>query len=489
MPIVDILVPWSGTVPYTLVESFIAPALLQHPGLGSVVWIGPEAPGGCAHVPTDRPRGGCLLSTAINLSPADYFLLARPDTPWSCSAESLERLLDTAQATGAGMVYGDYLEAREDELVSHPTIDRQLGSLRDDFDFGPVALISRAKADNALRRQDLAETVWAGAYELSLRLSEVSGFVHLPEPLSIQHTLDARSSGEKGFDYVDPQNRKRQEEMEYVASGHLRRIGAYLEPKFDAVPEPKETFPVEMSVVIPVRNRERTVSEAIRSALDQNLNASHNVLVVDNHSSDKTTELVSDLAASDKRVVHLIPERRDLGIGGCWNLAIADADCGRYAVQLDSDDLYEGNGTLQAILEAFRSGGYAMVIGSYSLVDFDLNAMPPGLIDHREWTRENGRNNALRINGLGAPRAFQTHLLRRHPLPNVSYGEDYAVGLRLSRQYELGRIYDSLYLCRRWEGNTDSALSVEAVNRHNLYKDRLRTLEIGARQRMNAAER
>ena len=397
-------------------------------------------------------------------------------------------MLDIAQATGAEVVYGDYLEAKDGELTPHPTIDRQLGSIRDDFDFGPVILISRAKADRALRQQGLAETVWAGAYELSLRLSEVSGFVHLPEPLSIQQTLDARSSGEKGFDYVDPQNRQRQEEMEYVASGYLRRIGAYLEPRFDIVPEPTETFPVEMSVVIPVQNRERTVGDAIRSALNQNVTASYNVLVVDNHSSDKTTELVDNLAASDDRVVHLIPERRDLGIGGCWNMAISDARCGRYAVQLDSDDLYGESGTLQAILEAFRSGGYAMVIGSYSLVDFDLNPLPPGLIDHREWTRENGRNNALRINGLGAPRAFQAHLLRHHPLPNVSYGEDYAAGLRLSRQYDLGRIYDSLYLCRRWEGNTDSALSVEAVNRHNVYKDRLRTLEIGARQRMNSVE-
>jgi glycosyltransferase involved in cell wall biosynthesis len=246
------------------------------------------------------------------------------------------------------------------------------------------------------------------------------------------------------------------------------------------VPAPAQTFPRRASVVIPVRNRERTILDAVSSALEQKTSFEFNVIVVDNHSTDRTTELLRGI--KDPRLVHLIPTRTDLGIGGCWNEAIYSTECGRYAVQLDSDDLYRDAHALERIIHEFEVGPYAMVIGSYTMVDFSLKEIPPGLIDHREWTRENGRNNALRINGLGAPRAFDTSVLRRFGFPNVSYGEDYAMALRISRNYEIGRIYDSVYLCRRWEGNTDSALPLEVANRYDAYKDWVRTTEIRARK-------
>jgi glycosyltransferase involved in cell wall biosynthesis len=291
------------------------------------------------------------------------------------------------------------------------------------------------------------------------------------------------------FAYVDPRNAAVQKEMEEVATAHLRRIGAYLEPAFDPVPPPAGQFAVEASVVIPVRNRERTIADAVNSVLTQQATFPFNIIVVDNHSTDRTTQILREIAARESRLVHLVPERHDLGIGGCWNEAVFAQACGRYAVQLDSDDLYSGTDTLERIVTEFRRGPYAMVIGSYRIVDFQLNELPPGIIDHREWTRANGRNNALRINGLGAPRAFVTELLRQHPFPNVSYGEDYAMALRFSRRFEIGRIYDPIYLCRRWEDNTDSALPAAKVNHYNTYKDRLRTIEILARKRLNAERR
>jgi len=290
---------------------------------------------------------------------------------------------------------------------------------------------------------------------------------------------DNRPSGLKQFDYVDPRNRDYQIEMERIATEHLKRIGAWLEPRFEKVPAAPEAFPVEASIVIPVRNRERTILDAVHSALGQHVDFDFNVIVVDNHSTDRTTEILRNV--SDSRLRHLVPQRRDLGIGGCWNEAIYSPDCGRYAIQLDSDDLYIDDGVLRRIVSQLKAGPYAMVIGSYSMVDFSLSTIPPGLIDHREWTRENGRNNALRINGLGAPRAFDTSILRRFGFPNVSYGEDYAVALRISRDFEIERIYESVYLCRRWEGNTDSALPLEVANRYDSYKDWLRTMEIQAR--------
>jgi GT2 family glycosyltransferase len=377
-----------------------------------------------------------------------------------------ERMIQVMRDTGAGWVYSD--------SSGHPRINYQPGSIRDNFDFGAVVAV-RADAF-----QEGAETHWSSLYDLRLRLSGKFPVVRIAEPLYSASVADTRPTGQKQFDYVDPRNRDYQIEMERIATAHLKRIGAYLEPRFEAVPRPADSFPVRASVVIPVRNRERTILDAVNSVLAQKTDFDFNVIVVDNHSTDRTTELLRSVG--DLRLVHMIPGRSDLGIGGCWNEAIYSAQCGRYAVQLDSDDLYAGDTVLARIVAELESGPYAMVIASYTMVDFSLKEIPPGLIDHREWTRENGRNNALRINGLGAPRAFDTSVLRRIGFPNVSYGEDYAVALRISRDFEIGRIYDSVYLCRRWEGNTDTALPLETANRYDAYKDWLRTVEIQARQ-------
>jgi hypothetical protein len=376
-----------------------------------------------------------------------------------------DRMTQVMNDTGAGCVYSD--------SIGHSRIDYQRGSIRDNFDLGPVVAVRTKTVSH------LAESRWGGLYDLRLRISEEYPIVRIPEPLYKASQLDSRPTGQKQFDYVDPRNREYQIEMESIATDHLKRIGAWLEPQFERVPEPAEKLPIRASVVIPVRNRERTILDAVRSALSQKTDFEFNVIIVDNHSTDRTTQILREI--SDPRVVHIMPERTDLQIGGCWNEALFSSHCGRYAAQLDSDDLYINNDVLSRIVAEFEQGAYAMVIGSYSMVDFSLKPIPPGLIDHREWTRENGRNNALRINGLGAPRAFDTSVLRRIGFPNVSYGEDYGVGLRICRDYEIGRIYDSLYLCRRWEGNSDSALPLETANRYDAYKDWLRTVEIDAR--------
>jgi hypothetical protein len=383
-----------------------------------------------------------------------------------------DRIGEVIRDAGAGWVYAD--------SIDHRRINYQLGSVRDTFDFGPIVGISVKAARDA----GFANWKWGGLYDLRLRISEKHSIVRIPEPLYTTHgasTADTRPSGQKQFDYVDPRNRDFQIEMEQIAKAHLRRIGAWLEADFEKVQSAAEAFPVKASIVIPVKNREKTILEAVRSALDQDSDFEFNVIVIDNHSTDRTTEILRSV--TDPRLKHVIPERSDLGIGGCWNEAIYSAHCGRYSVQLDSDDLYSNNNVLRRIVNELESGPYAMVVGSYTMVDFSLKQIPPGIIDHREWSRENGRNNALRINGLGAPRAFDTSILRRIGFPNVSYGEDYAVALRICRQYEIGRIYDPVYLCRRWEGNTDSALPLEVANRYDEYKDWLRTVEIRARMR------
>jgi GT2 family glycosyltransferase len=401
---------------------------------------------------------------------SEALFLADPRVQIEPGPRMFDRIAQVMRDTGAGLVYAD--------AAGHPRIDYQRGSIRDGFDFGPVVGISVQAArqsgiDGGLK--------WGGLYDLRLRISEKHSIVRIPEPLYSASMIDERPTGQRQFDYVDPRNREYQVEMEQIATAHLKRIGAWLPPRFDPVPAATETFPVKASVVIPVRNRERTILEAVQSALVQSADFEFNVIVVDNHSTDRTTEIIRGI--DDSRVKHIVPERHDLGIGGCWNEAIYSKDCGQYAIQLDSDDLYVDEGVLRWVVEELEAGPYAMVIGSYTMVDFSLKEIPPGLIDHREWTRENGRNNAVRINGLGAPRAFNTSVLRRIGFPNVSYGEDYAVALRISRDYEIGRIYDSLYLCRRWEGNSDSALPLEISNRYDLYKDWLRTVEIQARTR------
>jgi hypothetical protein len=410
------------------------------------------------------------IQRLVDDSDSDVLFIGDPRVCIEPGPRMFERMARVIRETGAGWVYAD--------AADRPRIDYQRGSMRDSFDFGPVVGVSVEAA-----RQSGIDGAWkwGGLYDLRLRISEQYAIVRIPEPLYNEPTIDIRPTGQKQFDYVDPRNRDYQVEMESIATAHLKRIGAWLPPRFNHVPDAAETFPVKASVVIPVRNRERTIRDAVESALGQSVDFDFNVIVVDNHSTDRTTEILRGI--SDSRLRHIVPERRDLGIGGCWNQAIYSEDCGQYAIQLDSDDLYINDSVLCRLVAQLEAGPYAMVIGSYTLVTFSLKEIPPGLIDHREWTRDNGRNNAIRVNGFGAPRAFNTSVLRHIGFPNVSYGEDYAVALRISRQYEIGRIYESVYLCRRWEGNTDSVLPLEVANRYELYKDWLRTIEISARIR------
>ncbi len=418
---------------------------------------------------------------------SDYLLLSLSGGRVELGANALDRLVQVADDVGAGMIYSDFREKNGDEIADHPLIDYQTGGIRDTFDFGSVLLFSRRAVEHALERHGGVsnDVKWGGLYDLRLKLSIDSEILRIPEPLYTRVVIDHRPTGEKIFDYVDPRNRDYQIEMEQIASEHLKRIGAWLEPVFNAVPAPREQFPLKASVIIPVRNRVKTIVDAAQSALAQTAGFAFNVIVVDNHSTDGTTEILQKLASDNGNLIHLVPERTDLGIGGCWNEAIYSLNCGRYAVQLDSDDIYADNKSISQVVAEFETGRYAMVIGSYTIVDFDLEELPPGLIDHREWTRDNGRNNALRINGLGAPRAFDVSVLRKIGLPNVSYGEDYAVALRISREYEIGRIYDSLYYARRWSGNSDSSLPLATMNRYDAYKDRLRSIEILARRQFN----
>lgn len=418
-----------------------------------------------------------------------FILIYTKDLPLEMGLFALDRILAVAEDTGADMLYADHYKmvtGADGTTVrkKHPLIACQKGALRDDFDFGSVLVFRSSSFKRAVRAMD-TDYEFGALYDLRLRMKNI---VHINECLYTEIETDSRKSGEKQFDYVDPKNRDVQIEMEKVCTAHLKRIGAWLEPKFrepDINDFPQADFKVTASVVIPVFNRIRTVKDAVESALSQICDFPYNVIVVDNHSFDGTTELLEEMAAWNERLIHIVPARTDLGIGGCWNLAVHSEYCGEYAVQLDSDDVYSGTDTLQKTVDAFRQQKCAMVVGTYQMTDFQMNPIPPGVIDHREWTEDNGRNNALRINGLGAPRAFWTPLLRTINLPNTSYGEDYALGLRISREYRIGRIYDVLYCCRRWDGNSDTALDIEKVNANNQYKDRIRTWELEARIRMN----
>lgn len=414
----------------------------------------------------------------------DYIMLNISGKNITFCEGTITKMIAASQAGHVGMVYSDHFKQINGNSVPAPLIDIQKGSLRDDFDFGALVLITRAAMDYYLQKVD-EEFFIAGFYQLRLIISEYFSIVHINEPLYTVQETDFRVSGQKQFDYVNPRNRQSQIEMEAVCTSHLKRIGGYISPgKYKKINIGKENFNVEASVIIPVRNRERTIADAVKSALSQQTDFKYNIIVVDNHSTDNTTDILNNLS-SDERVIHIIPNNTDLGIGGCWNLAVNDERCGRFAIQLDSDDLYSDADTLQKIVDKFHTERCAMVIGSYNMCNFALETIPPGVIDHKEWSEENGPNNALRINGLGAPRAFFTPIIRKIGFPNVSYGEDYAVGIAIAGEYHIGRIYDVLYFCRRWEGNSDSALSPESLNANNLYKDTLRTQELEKRIESN----
>lgn len=445
-------------------------------------------PAGCDVVAApDGLNASSTMRAIAAAADTDYILLYTKHNKLVPGYHALERMLRIAADCGAGMLYADsYAVAPDGKRTAAPVIDYQEGSLRDDFNFGSLMLFSTAVFKLAAAGID-KDYKAAGLYDLRLRLSRIAPIVHINEYLYTDVELDNRRSGEKIFDYVDPKNRGVQIEMEEACTEHLKAVGGYLEPEFDKIEFGAQQFPVEATVVIPVRNRVRTIRDAIRSVLSQETDFPFNLIIVDNHSTDGTTEAIDEFK-DDERVIHIIPGREDLGIGGCWNMAVDDARCGKFAVQLDSDDVYSGTDTLAKIVRAFYEQNCGMVVGTYCLTDIDMNTIPPGVIDHKEWTPENGRNNALRINGLGAPRAFYTPMLRAIKVPNTSYGEDYALGLAFSRHNQIGRIYDVLYFCRRWEDHSDAALDINKMNANNLYKDRIRTWELQARKALNASK-
>jgi hypothetical protein len=440
---------------------------------------------GAEWINSGKLSSGTTIKTIATRCQTDFILLYTRQSPLKISQYGLERLVQVAGDTSSGMVYSNYYAVKSGISEPHPVIDYQEGSLRDDFNFGSLLLFN----------SDLFKEAAAGVeeslnhsalYDLRLNLSLLASFMRIPEYLYTEEESDLRLSGEKIFDYVDPKNRGVQLEMEAVCTRFLKKAGAFLKPDFKPVNFEENNFPVEASVIIPVRNRVRTIEDAIQSVLSQKTNFPFNLIIADNYSSDGTTEIIEKYAEKDARLIHLIPDRKDLGIGGCWNAAAAHPSCGKFAVQLDSDDIYLDETALQQVVDTFYREKCAMVVGSYRMVNFALQEIPPGVIDHKEWTADNGRNNALRINGLGAPRAFYTPVLRCVKVPNVNYGEDYALGLAISRHYQIGRIYNPIYLCRRWDDNSDASLSVEVMNGHNLYKDRIRTIEFLARKAMNA---
>lgn len=424
------------------------------------------------------------------------FLITKPDIEWVYRAQ--ERMLQVLQMTHAKMVYADHFQRTDhsEQALEASVIDYQQGALRDDFDFGAVMLWDTNALREAAARMT-ADYQYAGLYDLRLKASEnaQTPFVHIPEYLYYEVEHDNRKSGEKLFDYVDPRNRAVQIEMEQAVTDHLRAIHALITPA-DIHPADiptKDEYPVTASVIIPCKNRARTVRDAITSALSQQVAApySFNVFIVDDNSTDGTQDIIRELVAANQTARQTNPTAPELiyiaqdhtyhAIGGNWNKAIHDPRCGRYAIQLDSDDTYSSPHTVQTFIDKFQEGNYALVIGTYQMTDIDGNILPPGIIDHREWTDHNGMNNALRINGLGAPRAFLTPLLRTIDFPTTKYGEDYAVALRICREYPVGRIYDVVYNCRRWECNSDANCDIPTMNRNNWYKDRVRTWELQAR--------
>lgn len=434
---------------------------------------------GCEILEVDSLNSSATIREIAAKSDADYSLIYTKYTTLELGYFALERFVKIAEDSNALMLYADHYQVTDGKKTASPVIDYQFGSLRDDFNFGSV-LIYRTSALQCAVSRFKQDYKFAGLYDLRLKVAQKGDLVHINEYLYSEVENDTRKSGEKIFDYVDPKNRGVQIEMEQACTEHLKEIGGYLEPTFRHIEFNENNFEFEASVIIPVFNRIRTIKDAVKSVLNQQTNFKFNLIIIDNHSTDGTTEAIKEFAA-DERLIHLIPGRRDLGIGGCWNAGVYHPKCGKFAVQLDSDDVYSGPDTLQKIVNAFYEQNCAMVVGTYMMTNFNMEMIAPGIIDHKEWTPENGRNNALRINGLGAPRAFYTPVLRDIKVPNTSYGEDYALGLRFSREYQIGRIYDVLYHCRRWDDNSDASLDIVKMNNHNLYKDRIRTWELQAR--------
>jgi glycosyltransferase involved in cell wall biosynthesis len=425
-----------------------------------------------------------------------YLLLIADEGKINCDELSFRRLLKVAGNKRAGLVYSDFILREGNNSRKHPLIDYQTGSIRDDFNFGHLLVFSCGALQSAIQKYGpLPSEENAALYDLRLKISAEHDLIHVPEFLytvSVDKQKKIKISDRKAeahFAYVAKENFARQKKLEKIATNHLKRLGAYLSPRTKITNREPHDLQWNVSVVIPVLNRKETIADALNSALEQKTNFAFNVIVVDNHSTDGTTDILKKFASKYPHVHHIIPSRRDLGIGDCWNEAIYSSHCGRYSIQLDSDDLYSSKKTLQKIVDTLRRNNYAMVIGSYTIVNKSLKKIPPGLIAHKEWTQANGHNNALRINGLGAPRAFNTSVIREIGFPNVSYGEDYAVALRIAREYKIGRIYESLYLCRRWTDNTDAGLSVEKQNRNDFYKDELRSIEIKSRQILNKKEK
>ena len=490
----------------------------------------------CEILFVDMPYSSATLKAIANAAKGEYTLLYTKETTLEMGMFALERMIHILEDSSAGMVYADHYQIADGKQSNAPVIDYQFGSLRDDFNFGSLLLFNTEKLKEAAGHMK-SDYNFAGLYDLRLKLSQHSNLVHINEYLYSEVENDTRKSGEKIFDYVDPKNRDRQIEMEQACTEHLKEIGGYLAPEFKKIEFSAGNFEYEASVIIPVRNRIRTIRDAIKSVLMQKTDFKYNLIIIDNHSTDGTTEAIDEFK-DDERLIHIVPERNDLGIGGCWNVGVHHPKCGKFAVQLDSDDVYKDENTLAIMVRAFYEqncamvvGTYmmtdfnmnmiapgiidhkewtpangrnnalringlgaprafyeqncAMVVGTYMMTDFNMNMIAPGIIDHKEWTPANGRNNALRINGLGAPRAFYTPVLREVKVPNTSYGEDYALGLNFSRQYQIGRVYDVVYLCRRWDDNSDASLDIVKMNGHNLYKDRIRTWELQARIAMN----
>lgn len=474
-------------IPFTTAEraKAIAASLYKCPAVKAVTFLSTDSTDvtDCDIMHIDSINSSAAVRKIAAASGAEYTMLYTKNNDFELGYFAIDRFIRIADDTKAGLLYADYYTSVDGIRSNTPVIDYQFGSLRDDFNFGPLMFFNTKVMKKAAAGIN-KEYVAAGLYDLRLRVSRIAPVVHINEYLYSDITVSTKSDGEAIFSYVDPKNRSVQIEMEEACTEHLKAIGGYLPPVFDRIQFDKCDFRNEASVIIPVRNRVRTIRDAIRSVLSQKTDFPFNLIIIDNHSTDGTSEAIKEFAG-DPRVIHIIPERNDLGIGGCWNVGANHPDAGKFCVQLDSDDVYADENTLAKMVKAFYDNNCAMVVGTYKLTDIDLNTIPPGIIDHREWTPENGRNNALRINGLGAPRAFYTPLLREIHVPNTSYGEDYALGLAFSRHYQIGRVYDVVYFCRRWEDNSDHALDITKTNANNLYKDRIRTWELEARCRMH----